>query len=134
MKLFIASDDNAKYIAKELAKALDFTFGADGVKITTEKVADGLKLEKTADGIKIGYADLSCLARAFGLLSRFFASGDTVKEEKRAFGSLGYMVDCSRNAVLSVDGAKWLLQHLAAMGYNFFMLYTEDTYEIKSYP
>ena len=134
MKLFIASDDNAKYIAKELAKALDFTFGANGVKITTEKVADGLKLEKTDDGIKIGYADLSCLARAFGLLSRFFASGDTAKEEKRAFGSLGYMVDCSRNAVLSVDGAKWLLQHLAAMGYNFFMLYTEDTYEIKSYP
>lgn len=46
---------------------------------------------------------------------------------------LCYMADCSRNAVLSVDGAKKLIRVLAAAGYNGLMLYTEDTYEVPGY-
>lgn len=44
------------------------------------------------------------------------------------------MPDCSRNAVLNVEGAKLLIRHLAVMGFNALMLYTEDTYEIEGYP
>ena len=43
---------------------------------------------------------------------------------------LGIMVDCSRNAVMSVDALKRLIDALQKMGYNMLMLYTEDTYEI----
>jgi len=43
---------------------------------------------------------------------------------------LGVMVDCSRNAVMSVEAAKRFIDALKKMGYNMLMLYTEDTYEI----
>ena len=44
------------------------------------------------------------------------------------------MVDCSRNAVMTVASLKRFMQMLKAMGYNAVMLYTEDTYEIPEYP
>ena len=47
---------------------------------------------------------------------------------------LGLMVDMSRNAVMSVDALKKFLPLLRKMGYNSFMLYTEDTYEIEERP
>ncbi|MBQ9729825.1 MAG: beta-N-acetylhexosaminidase [Clostridia bacterium] len=43
----------------------------------------------------------------------------------------GVMLDCSRNAVATVDTIKDLMRHLAKMGYNAVELYTEDTYEIN---
>ncbi len=47
---------------------------------------------------------------------------------------LGVMLDCSRNAVMSVQGVKNYANIIAKMGYNTLMLYTEDTYEIPSQP
>ena len=49
-------------------------------------------------------------------------------------GYLCVMLDCSRNAVMSVDGVKDFIDKLATMGYNSLMLYTEDTYEIPEEP
>lgn len=46
---------------------------------------------------------------------------------------LGFMVDCSRNAVVSVKGVKRLVDALSKMGYNMLMLYTEDTYLVDGY-
>ena len=53
---------------------------------------------------------------------------------KKAFDSLGVMIDMSRNAVMSVDGLKRFLPLLKKMGYNCVMLYTEDTYEVDGEP
>ena len=44
------------------------------------------------------------------------------------------MIDCSRNAVMTVDALRKFIPMLSRMGYNAMMLYTEDTYEIKEYP
>ena len=44
------------------------------------------------------------------------------------------MLDCSRNAVMHVDGLKKFIDTLSAMGYNALQLYTEDTYEIVEEP
>lgn len=49
-------------------------------------------------------------------------------------GTLCVMLDCSRNAVMSVDGVKDFIDKLSLMGYNALMLYTEDTYEIPEEP
>lgn len=49
-------------------------------------------------------------------------------------GYLGVMLDCSRNAVMSVKGLKSFILKLKAMGYNCLQLYTEDTYEIEGEP
>ncbi len=50
------------------------------------------------------------------------------------FEKKGLMVDCSRNAVPTVETLKKLADIMAAMGYNTLMLYTEDTYEIDGQP
>ena len=47
---------------------------------------------------------------------------------------LGLMVDCSRNAVLTVDAAKRLVDILSTLGYTYLELYTEDTYEVTGEP
>jgi hexosaminidase len=50
------------------------------------------------------------------------------------FNSLGVMLDCSRNAVLTVDSIKKYICFLASIGMNVLMLYTEDTFEVEDYP
>ena len=44
------------------------------------------------------------------------------------------MLDCSRNAVMKVEKLKEFILILKKMGYNSFMMYTEDTYEIEGEP
>ena len=50
------------------------------------------------------------------------------------FERFGVMIDCSRNAVPSIDGLKKFFTILAKMGYDCVMLYTEDTYEVEDEP
>ncbi len=52
----------------------------------------------------------------------------------KSFETLGVMIDCSRNAVMSMEGLKRFLPLLRKMGYNCVMLYTEDTYEVDGEP
>ena len=49
-------------------------------------------------------------------------------------GYLGVMLDCSRNAVMSVAELKNFILTLKKIGYNCLQLYTEDTYEIEGEP
>ncbi len=51
--------------------------------------------------------------------------------ERRWFGT---MLDCSRNAVMTVDSVKQWIDLTADLGYNMLMLYTEDTYEVENQP
>lgn len=44
------------------------------------------------------------------------------------------MVDCSRNAVMTVDAVKAWIDLTAGLGCNTLMLYTEDTYEVAGEP
>jgi hexosaminidase len=50
------------------------------------------------------------------------------------FDSFGVMLDCSRNAVLTVASIRKYIRFLACTGMNVLMLYTEDTYEVENYP
>ena len=47
---------------------------------------------------------------------------------------LGTMLDCSRNAVMTVDAVITWIGITAQLGYNTLMLYTEDTYEVPGEP
>ncbi len=51
--------------------------------------------------------------------------------EKRRFDTFGIMLDCSRNAVMTVEHLRTWLRRLALLGYNMAMLYTEDTYRLE---
>ncbi len=46
----------------------------------------------------------------------------------------GTMLDCSRNAVPTVDSVKRWIDILSDLGYNSLLLYMEDTYEIEGEP
>ena len=50
------------------------------------------------------------------------------------FHRFGTMIDCSRNAVMSVKGVKRWIDLTADLGYNELLLYTEDTYEVDENP
>ncbi len=50
------------------------------------------------------------------------------------FRDFGIMLDCSRNAVRTVETIKTFIDYMALMGYNQLQLYTEDTYEIEGEP
>lgn len=54
--------------------------------------------------------------------------------EKYNYRFFGCMLDCSRNAVMTVDSIKKWIDISSDLGYNMLMLYTEDTYEIKNQP
>lgn len=48
------------------------------------------------------------------------------------FDTLGVMVDCSRNAVMTVAELKRFITLMAKMGYNQVQLYMEETYEVDN--
>ena len=50
------------------------------------------------------------------------------------FDYFGVLIDCSRNAVPSVEGLKRFFGTIAKMGYNMAMLYTEETFEVENEP
>ena len=96
----------------------------------------GLTVTLAGGCAKIAAEDENALARGFFLLSRCVKEGkETLRiSQKRHFSSCGAMVDCSRNAVLTIDAAKRYIDQLACLGMNMLMLYTEDTYEVPEYP
>lgn len=75
------------------------------------------------------------LYRGLSLLKAALKKGDEVSiVEDAAYERLAYMADCSRNAVLTVEACKQMIELLALMGYSTFELYMEDTYEIEEQP
>ncbi|WP_214630255.1 beta-N-acetylhexosaminidase [Paenibacillus agaridevorans] len=83
----------------------------------------------------IRYHQANQLFRAVGLLVEALRSGAAFPiRETPCFDTIGAMIDCSRNAVLTVESVKELLRRMALMGMNTLMLYTEDTYTIADEP
>ena len=50
------------------------------------------------------------------------------------FRHFGTMIDCSRNAVMSLPAVKKWIDITSDLGFNTIMLYTEDTYEVDNQP
>lgn len=48
--------------------------------------------------------------------------------------NLGIMTDCSRNAVMKPEAVKQMMDLMSDLGYDFLMLYTEDTFEVNNHP
>lgn len=103
----------------------------DGIKIELEKCnEDGISsVDIKGNKAIIKYNELSNACRGLGSL----LAGINVTE-KNPFNTLGIMIDCSRNAVMTIEYLKKWLRRLALMGYNTIMLYTEDTYKLPDEP
>jgi hypothetical protein len=98
-----------------------------------KEISSGKRTSRTAqekNAFTIEYTDTAAALRALGgILGK---TGATVEET--SFTSFGIMLDCSRNAVMTVDHLKSWLRKLSLLGYTMAMLYTEDTYQLPGEP
>lgn len=141
MRFYFKNDEELKAGISILAEdlGLEIVSAEDAeVKVTV------IKEEKrtvcvTLDGkdATISYGDGSArFFRGLAILAEWVRAGEEHKSvtENPLFQSNGAMVDMSRNSVMNVKTVKTMLRKMALMGLNTYMLYTEDTYEIKEHP
>lgn len=92
---------------------------------------DCLSVEKSDTDIIITYDTVPhfymALARSMGMKNGRHTIEAKVKR-------LGFMADCSRNAVLKPDTVKRFICVLVLAGYDYLELYTEDTYTLPEEP
>ena len=113
---------------EELRGDLHVQFSVAGKKILAEEIDAGFTLS-FGEEVKIGYATTVDFCRALSYLS-----AERDRQERCAFAKFGVMCDMSRNGVMTVAACKEYIRHLALMGYNRFMLYIEDIYEVPEEP
>ena len=96
----------------------------------------GLRVRLENGKAEIAVEDLNALARGYFLLARAVKEGHTSLDltQERHFASCGVMLDMSRNAVMTADAVRRVLDRLAMLGMNLLLLYTEDTYTVPEYP
>lgn len=118
-----------------LEKRLGYTISEDGMQVLVQCGTDGLHIKGDANQVVIEYQERVQFFRALGIMMEQLKKEEAFEiYESPNFKTIGTMVDVSRNAVLTVESTKTMLETIAIMGMNMFMLYTEDTYEIKNYP
>lgn len=135
MKLTITEkQDKYKELVQETAQIL-----AEGSEqgtfvlevIEEDKRTTGYRYDKQDGVLEITCADRTALCRALLAAAQ---SMEKSGEESCSFTELGYMADCSRNAVLRVESIKELIRTLSMMGYHFLGLYIEDTIRVEGEP
>ncbi len=132
MKLYFTGDTKGLYTGlRIILKDLKIKNSKDGMEVACKK-GDCLKVTKKNEKAEIVYSEKAEFFR--GLSYVVSRENDFTVEEKTSFSKNGVMLDCSRNAVLSLDTVKYFLRKMALMGLNLCMLYTEDTYEIEGEP
>ncbi|MBQ4268830.1 MAG: beta-N-acetylhexosaminidase, partial [Clostridia bacterium] len=119
------------FLKQEIYNEIGFSFPETAV---FEKTDGNLKVCRENGKINVFYQKESDLARAALLVKAYGADGDFCIEDKTHFNDLCFMVDCSRNGVITVETAKKLIRNISMLGYNSMMLYTEDTYEVDGEP
>ncbi|MDD3410764.1 MAG: beta-N-acetylhexosaminidase [Eubacteriales bacterium] len=114
-----------------LAQAGEIEDNGDGLRVTAAKT-DHMRLTSDGSRATIEYAEK---AQFFRLLSFVKGRKDAVsREETPALDHNGVMLDMSRNGVMTAQTVQRMLRHMAFMGLNWLMLYTEDTYEADGLP
>ncbi|MBO7254435.1 MAG: beta-N-acetylhexosaminidase, partial [Clostridia bacterium] len=132
MNLYFTGDTKGLYRGiRIILKDLEIKNSKDGMEVLCRK-GNCLSVTKKDGKALIVYSEKAEFFRGLSyLLSR---DKDFSVEEKKVFTKNGAMLDCSRNAVLSLDTVKYFLRKMALMGLNLCMLYTEDTYAIEGEP
>jgi hypothetical protein len=119
----------------EIAGILGITMNQAGFPVHCKNQGTGIRIAVDGARAIIEYEKEHQLIRALSRLVDFVRRGENGEiKELPVYEQLGFMVDCSRNAVLHDEGYKVLIRHLALMGYSAVQLYTEDTYELEQYP
>ena len=134
MKIKFNVDSKFQKGIERLTKILGYEISNDGIVLCAvegERIGASLK-----DGNGTIYYNKT--NHFFRELSVFVQNASKKNEfditEDGYFETMGLMMDASRAAVQTVETACSLMDYLAVMGYNLFMLYTEDIIEMKNRP
>ncbi len=121
---------------KVLSEAYDIQTAGTGIELEFRKADEQGVVEVDFDGEKavIKYDKPHFAARGLSALISGLVENGVTWRESSPFEKFGIMLDCSRNAVMTVEHLKKWLSALAMLGYNMVMLYTEDTYELPDEP
>lgn len=132
MKIVLENiDKKLQYALEELSVEFPLTEG-ETIKLQTKR-SDNFTVEKKDCRAIIGYVAYHQIFKGIGEMLAV-RNADVKREFAPAFETLAVMIDCSRNAVMTVPALKKLIRYLAVFGYNQLELYLEDTYEIKGEP
>ena len=109
---------------------------AADIRIVTEKREKGLQVIWKGQEAQIAFSRRVEFFRGLSLLLEAWEQGKRALEcvEQPAFRFNGYMMDCSRNAVPTVETVKEMVRMMALMGLDSLQLYTEDVYELEGEP
>jgi len=124
--------ENLRDIIATLGVEYPLNGGANAVRVVFEPGAPEGALEvNLRDGAALIRYDRPAQAcRGLGaLLADIVKPGDPYREQT-SFSTVGIMLDCSRNAVMTVAHFQRWLRQLALLGYNLAMLYMEDTFAL----
>lgn len=102
--------------------------------IPVKSEIQGFEIEKNNNTVTISYGQDVHYYRAFSFLMSHLDEDSYHYSETAYTNRLGNMLDCSRNAVLTVDSVKEYIERMALLGMNDLLLYTEETYEVKNRP
>lgn len=109
-----------------------FSGGSDAVEVRFKHWrAPGLRAESRDGVAMVRYGQRNDAFRALG---RLLVDAAAPFDEAPLLDTRGVMLDVSRNGVMRVDQVRSLLCHLALLGVNTFLLYTEDTYAVPGEP
>ncbi|MFX3635988.1 MAG: beta-N-acetylhexosaminidase [Candidatus Pristimantibacillus sp.] len=118
-----------------LLSELGIELQEDGMLVRVEASEGALEVGLEQGAAYIRYGQKHQFYRGIGLLIQHSRKSNTFHiQEKQQFDQVGPMFDLSRNAVLTLDSFKFMLNKMALMGMNTVMLYMEDTYEIEGEP
>ncbi|MDD6615968.1 MAG: beta-N-acetylhexosaminidase [Lachnospiraceae bacterium] len=95
---------------------------------------DTLSVNKEGNRIQISCRETAHYFRGLNWILHQPDQGSVHKEEPVIFPKNGYMMDCSRNSVFTVEKVKSFIRIMAKLGMNDLLLYTEDTYEVPEEP
>lgn len=127
----------APELIQEIAPVLERGADTKAYALTAEQgTVAGYCYTKSDGELHIVYGTKPDLCRALLAAAGSTEAGSAVAEGKgeRWLSEIGYMADCSRNAVARVDTLKKLVRQAALMGYHFIGLYLEDTLAIPEEP
>ena len=108
--------------------------GAPQLAFAPGAEAGAVGVSRTEAGVRIEYGNVSDALRGLGAALAGLPEAGGTLSETRPFDTFGIMLDCSRNAVMKVEGVKRWLRCLSLLGYTMVMLYTEDTYQLDGEP
>lgn len=128
------TEDSAIFVGTtELSKYYGFSIQQGGLPLSAKRIDDGLCVELAEDGFCVYYSKLSEFYLGLSYCLQY-GIGEKLTLRRKKNCELKAMKVCAGNATPTKETLKRLICSLALMGYDSFVLSTEDLFEVAKFP